>query len=272
MAITTTDGLVSAIASGQDAVISKASVTGVAGFWYSLFFVGGAPATAAAIGNTTSGVIPTDATAGAPIINAFTGANTGYLAGFDVSNTVAGAVRLYDRLYHVGPISGLALATTTFTGQPTLTRLPSSNTGGIGLELWLEVTTTFSATATTVTVGYTNSSGTSGRTATLDIASLSGQPVNRMFPFRLQAGDLGVQRVDNVVVGGVVSTTGAFNLVLLRTVAEHNVMAVGISEPRQDPFKTGLPPVYADSCLVLMMLCTTSSTGSVIADFDIING
>lgn len=273
MAITTTDGLIAAIAGAQDTVISKALVSSVANTWTSIWGAAGLPgAGTLAVGNTTSGVVPTDVTAGAPLINAFTGANLGYLTGFDVNNSIAGTVRCYDRLFAVGAIALNSLATTTLSSQPSFSgRLPSSNTGGLGLELWLEMVVTASATATTVTVSYTNSGGTAGRTATLD-SNVSGFASSRMSPFRLQAGDVGVQSIQSITVGGTVATAGTFNVLITRTIAEHNIIAPAISEPRQDPFKTGMPQIYADSCLALMALTATNQTGVIIADIDIANG
>lgn len=273
MAITTTDGLVAAIASAQDTVIMKASVAATSSAWQSVWNSSGTPgAGALSIGNTANGLVPTDATAGAPLINAFAGANTGYLTGFDVNNSVVGTVRCYDRLFHVGSIVTTALATTTLSAQPSFTgRLPSSNTNGVGLEMWLEVNVATTTGATSVTVSYTNTASTAGRTATLD-TTIASHGSGRMLPFRLQAGDLGVQSIQSITIGGTVNAAGSINVVILRTLAEHNVIAAALSEPRQDPFKTGMPQVYADSCLAIMIISNTTATGAVIVDIDIANG
>ena len=272
MAITTSDGLVAALASGQDIVLQKTSQTTVAGQWHSLWGASGIPgAGALAVGNTTTGIVPTDATAGCPLINAFGGGNTGYVVGFDCNGSTAGAVRLYDRLWHLGSILMTATGATAVTPVALPARLPASNAGGVGIEMWLEVNVALSATATTISVSYTNSAGVAGRTATID-GNLSGLISGRMMPFRLQAGDLGVQSIQTVTLAGTAGTSGSFNIILARTLAEHNVMAVGVSEPRQDPFKTGMPQVYADSALALMWLPTATNSGNVVADLDIANG
>ena len=222
------------------------------------------------IGNTTAGIVPDDTTAGAPLVNAFTGANTGYLAVFGALGSVAGAVRLYDRLYHAGSFSALSLATSNITAPPSYAaRVPGASY--VGVEMWIEINAAVSATATTVTVSYTNQAGTAARTATLD-TNLSGAPANRMLPFRLQAGDTGVQSIQSVTVGGVVATTGTFNIVILRELATAKIIAAAISEPMQDAFKVGLPQLFATSCLCLMFLATTTSTGTVFADLEVING
>lgn len=268
MAISTMDGLVAAIASGQRLVIQKASITTVAAYYYSLWSASGAPgAGTLTIGNTTSGVIPTDATTGAPVINAFTGSNTGYLATFDAMLAQAGVLSMYDRLWHCGSISCLSLATTTLSSQPALTRVPNNDYSQ--LELWLEINAAVSATATTCTVSYQDGNNTT-QTATLD-ANLSGAPTMRMLPFRL-ANATGIQKVNSVTIGGTVATTGTVNVVILRNIVDHTIVSANISRPKKGPFDTGLPIVYADSCLAFMFLATTTSSGVMFAEGTVING
>lgn len=267
MAITTMDGLAAAIASGQRLVLQKASITAVANFYYTLWTAAGFPGAGGAVGNITAGVIPTDATAGAPVINAFTGANTGYLMTFDASSTVAGVLSVYDRLWHAGPFIGTTLHTDTLTGQPALSRVPGSNYAQ--LELWLEVTAVFAATATTVTVSYQDGNNAT-QTATLD-TNLSAAPVNRMLPFRL-ANSTGIQKVNSVTYGGATNTTGQINVVIQRNIVDHTVVSPNIGRPKKGPFETGMPIIYADSCLAMMYLATTTSTGIVYAEGLIGNG
>jgi hypothetical protein len=270
MAITTMDGLAAAIASGQRLLLYKASITAVAPFYYTLWTTGGQPAAGGAVGNATAGVIPTDATAGAPVINAFTGANTGYLLSFDASSSVAGVLSVYDRVYHAGAFITTTLHTDTLTGQPTLTRIPNSDYSQ--LELWLEVTAVFAAAATTVTVSYQDgTNATQTATHTADIASLTGAPVNRMYPMRL-ANSTGIQKINSVTVGGATNTTGQFNLVIQRNLVDHTVVSANIGRPKKGPFETQMPIVYADSCIAMMWNATTTSTGTLFAEGTVGNG
>jgi hypothetical protein len=270
MSITTMDGLTAAIASGQRLLMYKASITAVAPFYYSLWLAGGQPVAGAAIGNIAAGVIPTDATQGAPVINAFTGANTGYLLSFDASSSVAGVLSVYDRLYHAGPFLTTTLHTDTLAAQPALTRVP--NTDYSQLELWLEVTAVFAAAATTVTVSYQDgANATQTSTHTADLASLTGLPVNRMVNMRL-ANSTGIQKINSVTVGGVLNTTGQFNLTIQRNIVDHTVVSANIGRPKKGPFETGMPIVYADSCLAMMWNATTTSTGTLFAEGTVGNG
>lgn len=273
MAITTMDGLAAAIAAGQRLVLQKASITAVANFYYTLWTAAGQPSAGGAVGNIAAGVIPTDATAGSPVINAFTGSNTGYLMTFDASSSVAGVLSVYDRLYHAGPFLTTTLHTDTLAGQPALVRVP--NTDYSQLELWLEVTAVFAATATTVTVSYQDGTSAGGATQTAthtaDLASLTGLPVNRMTPMRL-ANSTGIQKINSVTVAGATNTTGQFNLIIQRNLVDHTVVSVNIGRPKKGPFETGMPIVYADSCLAMMWNATTTSTGTLFAEAMIGNG
>ena len=265
MAITTMDGMAAALASGQRIVLQKASITAVANFYYSLWTATGFPGAGGAVGNILAGVILTDTTAGAVIITAFSG-DTGYLMTFDASSAVAGCLSVYDRLWHSGPHLTTSLHTDTLTGQPALARVPGNNYAQ--LELWLEVTALGGATATTVTVSYQDGANVT-QTATLD-SNLSSIPVQRMLPFRL-ANSTGIQKVNSVTVGGVLGTA-SFNVVIQRNIVDHTVVSPNIGRPKKGPFETGMPIIYADSCLAMMFLATTTSTGIVYAEGLIGNG
>ena len=270
MAITTADGLVAALTSAQRIILQKASITSVANFYYTLWNATGNPgAGTLSIGNIAAGVIPTDATAGAPIINAFTGANTGYLMTFDASFTVAGVLSVYDRIYHAGSFSTTTLHTDTLAGQPSLARVPNSDYSQ--LEMWLEMNVAMGATATTVTVSYQDGTAAGGttQTATLD-SNLSSLPTGRMMPFRM-ANSTGVQKINSVTIGGVLGA-GSFNVVIQRNIVDHTTVTPNVGRPKKNPFDTGMPIVYADSCLALMVLATATTTGSLFAEGAIGNG
>lgn len=266
--IDTQDKLTAALVSAQRFVIQKASITGVENFYYTLWGAAGTPAAGTlTIGNTTTGVIPTDATLGAPVINAFNASAQGALLTFDASSSSAGELSMYDRLFHVGSILVTSLATTTLSGQPALTRVPGNDYSQV--EMWLEVNVAISATATTVTVSYQDGNNVT-QTATLD-TNISGLPTQRMMPFRL-ANSTGVQKINSITVGGTVGTAGSFNVVLQRNIQDHGVPAANIGRPKKGPFDCGLMRVYEDSCLALMYLCTTTSTGTIWGEFQIGNG
>lgn len=270
MAITTADGWFAA--ARQSGLIRKTSTaTSVALNPTSLLDVTGTPgAGSLSIGNTTTGVVPTDATAGFPTINAFGGSAKGYLASAQFRNTVLGGAILYDRIWHAGSVSMTSLATTTFSSQPSYTgRLPGG-TDYSGLEIILEINATVSATATTVSVGYTNESGTTGR-STGATNSLSGFAARRLVFMPLQAGDESVQRIDSLTVGGTVATTGSVNVIVARRLAEFDIRVAGqVDSQAWDMI--GAPEVFADSALWLVAQPDSTSTGLPSLGFTILNG
>lgn len=254
----------------QDMLLIKTqTATSVAVQPHTLWDRAGNPgAGALTIGNTTSGIVPTDATAGASVINDFPSGAVGYLTQLEWSWSVAGRLYLYDRLFHVGSVSLLALATTTLSSQPSYASrvtLYNAATGVSaadykGLRIFVEINAAVSATATTVQVTYTNENGTTGRT-TSATASLSGFVTGRLVELVLQSGDLGVQRIDSVIVGGVVATTGSVNVFVARVLwSDRAIIAnYGAAKGLTD---LGLTQVFQDSCLALFAVPDSTSTGT----------
>jgi hypothetical protein len=271
MTINTADGWFAAARDNSPKIIKSAAFTTVAGQPFSTWDVAGNPgAGSLAIGNTTTGVVPTDATAGAPNINAFGGGALGYLARAWYRASVAGGATLYDRLWHAGSVAMNALATTPLSSQPAITqRLPGAS-DYTGLEILLEINAAVSATATTVTVTYTNQAGVTGRT-TGATASLSGLTNRRVVAMPLQAGDTGVQKIESVTVGGTVATTGSFNVVLARRIDEFDIRIANALDAHGWDVTAG-PPMFTDQCLWLVVQPDSTSSGTQTLGVTIING
>jgi hypothetical protein len=271
MAITTMDGLAAAVAASQDMVLQKASgLTSVAAFWYSLFAeAGNPPAGTLTISNTANGVVPTDATAGAAIINAFSGSNTGYLAAIRASATATQTLVLYDRVFHAGSYATTPTGTTTLASQPSYsTRVQDYS----GCEIWLEINTAIAASAVTIQVGYQDGTATGGAAQTTTVtASLSGYPTKRMIQLGMANGT-GVQRINSFIVGGTAAATGSINVVVMRKLATMPIMVANLACQPLDFFSLGGQVVMTDSCLCLMSLATGAALGNIVADCQIING
>lgn len=259
MALSTVDGLVTA-ARQQVRFLKTQTATSVANQWHTLFDRTGNPgAGTLTVGNTTSGVFVDDTVAGFPLLNAFGGGATGYLQSVAFGGTVAARIALKDRLYHAGSVSMTTLATTTFSSQPSiLSRCPDG--AGVGNEIWIEINAAVSATATTISVNYTNSAGTAART-TGATASLSGFVTGRLIQMPLQAGDNGVQKIESVTVGGTVATTGSFNVIIARPLWEGGRVLASNSSDVHGPDKTGLPIVYATTAFWPVIAPDSTSTG-----------
>jgi hypothetical protein len=250
MAITTLDGYI-ASSKQKLSLMKTASRTTVATGWFSTFDLAGNPGAGTLAGtSTTTGVVPTDATAGCPIINFSTG--TGYLTKVEYGNSVASRIRIMDMLWKGGAYAFNA----STTGQ-TPTSFSSRITGGdyTDTELWIEFVTASTGTQS-VAITYTNQAGTTGRT-TGTVVTVAGT-VGRMVQIPLAAGDTGIQAVTGVV--GSVATVGTFNVLVLRPLWTGRVKLANDGDVHALD-KTGMPIVFSDSALITLINADSTSSG-----------
>ena len=142
-----------------------------------------------------------------------------YLRDLNIAGTQTGQFLLYDVLW---VNNGLAVTTTTAQTitQPTLpARDNTGSTNGLGIYAGILVTTatTNASAITNMTLSYTNSDGTAGRTAT--IASFPATAVIGTFvPFLLQAGDRGIRSIQSITLGTSLAA-GAISLICFNPLA-----------------------------------------------------
>lgn len=220
------------------------------GRWSSLWRFDGTIGAGAA---PTTGAIPTASTTGAfPITNPASG-NQKWLTQF-WAGTVGGAgfLMLYDRLFHIGNLSGTVTTAQTVQGSPASPAL-TRYTDGLGVQIFVEIYTALGSTTTTITANYTNSSGTPNRTTTaVTIGGGGANEIHRLFCLPLQAGDKGVQSVQSVTLAGTTGTAGAFGITLVKPLAFVNLPNAGMFGFRD--FAVGLPgipEIKSDACLAL---------------------
>lgn len=264
MAITTFDQYVGA-AKQAFFMVKTASRTAVAAQWFSVYDVAGNPGAGTLAGSsTTTGTVPTDATTGHPIINAFGGGNTGYLAQVDFGSSVACRIKIFDLLWKGG---AYAFNANTSGNTPTSysSRVPGGTYGDE--QIWVEQVTAGTGVQN-VNVTYINQAGTSGR-STGTVAAPAAMIVGRMFQLPLQAGDTGVQGVTGVV--GSVASAGTFNVLVLRPLWTGRVKTANDGDTH-DFTKTGMPEVFADSALTIMVAPDSTATGIPEIELVIANG
>lgn len=273
MAITTGDGYVGA-AKQIVPWVKTAAVTTVATQRYSTRGAAGNPGAgtlAYASSGTPSGKLITDADSGHPFLNAFGGGASGYLTRVNYANSVVGRLELWDVLFacNVTNTQLGTLQTLTLSSQPSiLARCPDG--AGNGTRIMLEITTTMSATATTIGVTYTNSAGTSGRTSSVS-ASLSGFVAGRWVELALQAGDSGVSTIDSIIIGGATNAAGLVNVMIVRPLWTQRVgIANGAGIDGLD--RTGMPVIYETSALVLTTVADSTSSGLPDCLLEVANG
>lgn len=262
MAITTFDGIIGAVKQKVQYVKTAARTT-VAAAWFSLIDIAGQPGAGVLAGtNTANGLVPTDATAGCPVITDF--AATGYLNDIDFSCSVAGRLRLFDMLFKAGAYA--FNANTTLASQPSYSsRIPGADYKGT--QIWIETVTVFTGNLS-IAVTYTNQDGTAGRT-TGTVATGLAPTVGRMIQLPLQAGDTGVQKIESVVA--TIATVGTFNVLVLRPLWGGRIRSVNDGDVH-GPDKTGLPVVFQDSALFVAIATDSTSSGVPELEIDLING
>lgn len=236
--------------------------TTVASIPFSMFDVAGTPgAGTLAVGNTANGVVPTDATAGYPLVNAITG--IGYLSSVNFANTVASRLAIYDRVFSAGAYA--FNANTTLASQPSYVgRMPNSDYKGT--ELWIEAVTAFTGNQS-INISYLDQDGNSGTTGT--IATGVAPIIGRMLRLPLASGDSGVSQITNVT--STVSTVGTFNVHVMRKLWEGRVLFANHGD-RHNPFKTGMPQVYDTSALFVVVSADSTSSGLPTVDMEIAQG
>jgi hypothetical protein len=235
-----------------------------AGTFSSQWKVAGNPAAGAnpPLFSAGSGYVPTKATTGAyPFTNAAVDGDNRLLK-FDVTGALAGLIIPYDRLW---ACSGFGTVVTTLQSVTTPGTLPTGrdpNTG-IDVEPWLEVYTAPGATAATWTLTGTDALGNTGRTW-IYAHPANAETVGQMVPFipggASPAAVLGCRQVTGFQCSVSSGTAGDVGVTLLRRYTQGGVVAPSIGDVL-DALRTGLPPVYNDSCVAMVMQCTTNPNG-----------
>jgi len=264
MAITTLDGLIGA-PKQKLSWMKTATRTTVAAGWFSLFDIAGDPGAGTLAGSSTAaGVVPTDATNGCPVINAFGGGSTGYLGNLSFASNVACRIRLFDMLFKAGAYA--FNANTALASQPSYAgRLPGTDYKQT--ELWVETVTAATGNLA-VNVTYTDQDGNTG--ATTGATGIGAAPtVGRCWQLPFAAGDSGVQVVTNVA--GSVASAGTFNVLVLRPLAEMRVRSINDGDVF-DALRLGLPQVFADSALCALVSADSTSSGLPDLELMIYNG
>lgn len=263
MAITSFDPGIIGAAKQFASFTKTASRTAVGASWFSVFDLAGNPGAGVLAGtSTTTGVVPTDATAGCPTIGAFGGGATGYLAQVDFGSSVACRIKLFDLLWKGGAYAFNA----STTGQ-TPTSYASRVPGGVygDEQIWLEQVTA-GTLVQNVAVTYLDQAGVSSTTGTVATAA---NIVGRMWQLPLAAGDTGVQGVTGVV--GSVASAGTFNILVMRPLWSGRVRIINDGDTH-GPDKTLLPEVFADSALFMAIAPDSTATGIPELEFVIANG
>ena len=269
MTITTRDKLIDALGNNSSRlVINKASISNAAaGQFHSLWRATGQPGQAA---------IPA---AAAVCNNALTGAlnfaqqtspatTYGTWANAMCSNN-ATTLEIHDRLMHMGGLSG------TSTGSQTVNLDLNANLGSDNIsarkgdanfsdvQWWMEWYTDTGSTAVTATVGVTYNDGTTG---TLSVALAATRRASLMIPLNgfIPAAAAGkyIRDIDTVQLSATTGSAGSFGFTATRP---RMTMPLSLANKMEtfDWAALGLPEIFNSSCLMILQVASTTTTGTV---------
>lgn len=240
-----------------------------AGTYHSLWKVAGNPAAGAnpPLFSVGAGYIPTKDTVGAfGIVNA---AVNGDLSILKLAPTFAtpGTLFVYDRLW---ACSGFNTTLTSDQAVVTPGALPTGRDPLNGLDVipFLEIYTAPGATAATWTLTGTDGLGNTNRTWTYSHPA-NAETIGQMVPFfpggATPAAVMGCRQVTKLNCSISSGTAGDVGITLMRRLARSCVPVANLSQVL-DGLTIGLPTVYNDACVALMVLCSTTSTGIIDAE------
>ena len=265
MAITTLDGALAGMRPPQS--IAKAiTATLVAGRPASLWSLGGSPG-AGSFDNTLNGVTLSSSSANVngQIPHFDPASGNSYLARLTASATQTGSLLLLDRIWHNGGFTITSTGSQSITSPTWPSRCPTSGTDdtpattGLGVMLAVEVSAATGAGAPTITIGYTNSDGTAGRTATNSRTTSASSAIGAVYFIGLQAGDVGVRSPQSLTLSAT-WTSGTINLVAYRILAEIPLTVANVAGGI-DPITGGFPRLYNGTVpwMVFVPNATTAS-------------
>jgi hypothetical protein len=253
-------------------MVKTTSITAVAGIPFTTIDRPGFPVAGALNpGDVASGIVPTDATTGFPNVEDPTGSNKLYLSRVSIASSVACSVELFDCLFIAGqttiPTSGTT--TVSLTSRPSFaTRVPYMLDGvtrcWCNVQLWRYMSVAGSNHAHNTNITYLDQDGNAGTTPNESSQQII---VNRMTRFALAAGDTGVQEITGYNVNGVANASGAVSVMALRTLGKYRTQG-GLSSI-YGPDYTGLPQLFGDSALLMVVYADSTAMGLPSVDLEI---
>jgi hypothetical protein len=254
MAITTLDQL--AAAAKYQLPFYTASVTTVAGVPYSLWLANGiVPAVRAAPG---AAAVPGKVLAGFGTWPDATSPVKTYLNTVMLQGVNTGMLHVYDRLSHMGGLSGTSTAAQTVNTAAITRGGPAEDTTGKNVEGFLEWYSATGGTGATATVSWTDDGGTSGRSTAITLAAT--RPASFLAPISLVTGTTGIRSVQTVTLSASTGTAGNFGVTLARRICSIPITAANVGTIL-DPITSGLIPIDNDACLWFVYQSSTTSSG-----------
>lgn len=228
---------------------------------YSPFYLAGIPGPAVAPSPGVAGAALTSYAGQIPF-PAAVGGETIHLAGFSGgSSAQSGTLLLCDRLWHN---SGLSVTLTTSQTVNSVTfpaRDDDGSTNGAGVYIGLEVSTGMGVGTPTLSIGYTNSAGTAGRSANNIQLVVASSAIGTFYQFGLQAGDVGVRSIQTYQQTATM-TSGVHHLVAYRILAMVEMINAAVVE-QLTLLTSAMPRVYDNTVPFLIFIPNTTAATSI---------
>lgn len=262
MAITSRDDLINAMGNNASRVVwDKASIASlVANGFASLWRATGTPG---------QGVIPaaaavcTKALVGAIGFTNQTAPASSYYAWQTLcAGNAATNVEVHDRLAHMGGLNGTLTTAQTAGVDLVALAVPAGRIGDPAysdVQWWLEWYTATGATAVTATCAVTYDDGSTGNVAVSMTATMAA---SRLLPIVSAVAGRFIRSVNTVTLSATTGTAGSFGVTATRPRTSISANVVNKTETF-DWAQLGLPEIQNHSCLMLLMMCTTTSTGTI---------
>ena len=272
MAITSHDQFIDAMANrSQHVTIAKASVTSqVANFYTSLWRSAGEPALPSI---PTTPEIPSNASTGAAKFTNPTGGRSSYISRlFCVSSVASTDVHVFDRLAHMGGLSGNSTAvqdvnlSVAGTNNNLVARKGASDYSDV--RWFLEWHGQTNSVTMNITITYTNGGGVSGRTTT--VAYTGTHAAGRTEPIMGIDGEP-IRSIETIALGTSTGALGNIGVVAVRPLTSVSLGAVN-SGVVANAIDLGLPKVEDSACLFFMLLPGGTTSGILNGSMKIIQG
>lgn len=270
MTLTTVHEIANALGNNSSrVVIDKASIANaVAGQVMSLWRATGQPAQAAI---PTTAAVPTSATLGAMGFTNQTAPATSYIGWlFLNSSNNTQSPEVHDRLAHLGGLVLNITTSQTITGLDLSSgalNVPAARLGATNysdVQWWLEVYTDGGATASNATVNVTYDDASTGNLNVIAVGgTLRAGRMIALTPFipTAQQGKF-IRGINSVILSASTTVAGNFGF----TATRPRTVAPTLLANKTEVFDwaaLGFPEVANDACLQILMVVSTTSTGTL---------
>lgn len=242
------------------AIFSKASVsTQVVGGHTSLWKSATLPVAGA---NPTTAAICTDSLTGTFVLPTKIPGATIYAGAYTFTPAVIQGVIVYDRLGHMGGLSGTVITAQTVNLSVSSLAGTRCNTDYNNVEWFLEWYTSTGSTAVTATVNVTYDDNSTGNISVSLAATMGAQ---RLLPIYSAVAGRYIKAVNNVTLSATTGTAGNFGVTAGVRIC--SMMGDTANSLRKgDWAMTELGTIQDDSCLWFVSIPTNATTGAFFGD------